>query len=86
MPGKRSLHIVVQLQTTDTREIHGMECLIDCGVDGEFLDMEYIQCNNIPTWKLSTPIPVNNVNGSPNENGPIMEIADLILCYKGHSE
>jgi len=71
---------------TDTGEIHGTECLIDCGADGEFLDMEYVWQNNIPTWKLSTLIPVNNVNRSPNENGPIMEIADLILRYKGHSE
>jgi len=71
---------------TDTGEIHGTECLIDCRADGEFLDMEYIWRNNIPTWKLSTLILVNNIDGFLNKNGPIMEIADLILHYKGHSE
>ena len=40
-PGKRSLHIAVQVQMTDTGEIHGMEGLIDCGADGEFLDTGY---------------------------------------------
>jgi hypothetical protein len=32
------------------------------------------------------PIPVRNVDGTPNEAGPITEVVDIILCYKGHSE
>ena len=32
------------------------------------------------------PIPVFNVNGSPNEAGSICEVVDLVLDYKGHSE
>jgi len=59
----------------DTGEIHGTECLIDCGADGEFLDAEYARRNNISTQKLSTPIPVNNVDGSLNESRPIVEVA-----------
>jgi hypothetical protein len=29
---------------------------------------------------------VRNVDGSPNENGPIMEVVDMLLHYKGHTE
>jgi hypothetical protein len=26
------------------------------------------------------------VDGTPNENGPIMEVVDMLLHYKGHTE
>ena len=38
------------------------------------------------TRKLTNPIPVNNVDGTPNEAGPISEIVDMVLCYKDHTE
>ena len=40
----------------------------------------------ISTWSISCPIPVFNVNGSPNEAGQISEVVDVILHYKTHSE
>ena len=68
------------------RRNHGVNGLVDCGADGEFLDVEFVKQNNIPTWKLTCPILVNNVDRSPNEHGPILEVADLVLQYKGHRE
>src|SRR5262245_27879295 len=70
----------------NTRETHGVEGLVDCGADGEFLSAEFVKWNNIQTWKLTCPILVNNVDGSPNEHGPISEMAELVLQYKGHRE
>jgi len=35
---------------------------------------------------LTQPIPVYNVNGTPNEGGAIHKIADVILWYNGHAE
>jgi hypothetical protein len=32
------------------------------------------------------PILVCNVDGTPNENGPITEVMDMLLHYKGHTE
>jgi hypothetical protein len=32
------------------------------------------------------PIPIQNVDRMPNEAGPITEVVDIILCYKGHSK
>ena len=86
MPSSKSLRIKVQLQTTDTAEIHGVEGLVDCGADGEFIDSDYVCTNCIATQTLTRAIPVNNVDGTPNDNGPIREVVDLVLRYKGHSE
>jgi hypothetical protein len=38
------------------------------------------------TRALTRPIPVYNVDGTPNEDGAIREIADVILRYNGHAE
>ena len=82
----KSLRILVQIQTMDTGETHGVNGLVDCGADWEFLDAEFVKRNNIPTQKLTHPILVNNVDGSSNEHGPILEVVDLVLQYKGHRE
>jgi len=70
----------------DTRKVHGVDGLIDCGADGKFLDSNYVHHNNILAKKLSVLILVNNVDGSPNKSKPITEVADLILHYQGHSK
>src|SRR5918992_5283449 len=38
------------------------------------------------TQTLQRPIPVYNVDGSPNKAGSITEVVDLVLRYKDHSE
>jgi len=40
----------------------------------------------INTRSISHPIPVYNVDGSPNEAGQISEVVDIVLRYKTHSE
>jgi len=40
----------------------------------------------INTQSISCPIPVYNVDGSPNEAGQISEVVDMVLHYKTHSE
>jgi predicted aspartyl protease len=60
--------------------------LVDCGATSEFIDTEYAAEHKIPVRRLSQPIPVYNVDGSPNEAGFIRDVADVVLRYKGHSE
>jgi hypothetical protein len=86
MPSTNSLHIKVQIQATDTAQIHGTESLVDCSASGLFLDIDYVQKNQIETKSLSTPILVCNVDGMPNENGLIKEVANMLLHYDGHTE
>jgi hypothetical protein len=50
------------------------------------MDVSYVQEKKIETKRLADLIQVRNVDGSPNENGPIMEVADMLLHYKGHTE
>jgi hypothetical protein len=59
---------------------------VDSGATSLFIDREYVKSNQIPTRKLSQVIPVYNVDGSPNQDSAISEVADLLLRYNGHSE
>jgi hypothetical protein len=62
------------------------KALLDCGATRLFMGKDFTQRENINTKKLSMPILVCNVNGTLNEAGPITEVVDIILNYKGHSE
>ena len=37
-------------------------------------------------WTISYPIPAFNINGFSNKVGQILEVVDIILHYKMHSE
>src|SRR3981189_546174 len=85
-PSDNSLNIDVEIETMDTAMKRNTNAPVDCGATGLFVDTEYVRSNNIPTRRLTTPIPVYNVDGTANEAGAITEIADVILRYKGHAE
>jgi predicted aspartyl protease len=76
----------VEVESTDTQRKYGVRALVDSGATGLFIDREYIKSNQIPTTKLSQPILVFNVDGTANTEGSILEVAELLLCYNGHSE
>ena len=64
-----------------------LDALVDSGATGRFIDQDYVKSNRLTTRTLSNPIPVRNVDGTPNgETGYITEVFDLILRYKNHSE
>ena len=81
-----SLKLKVSIETTDTGEVKSLNSLVDSGATGNFIDRDYVKTNRLTTRSLSTPVPVYNVDGTPNEAGSITEVADLILRYKNHSE
>src|SRR3981189_3216009 len=85
-PSDNSLNIDVEIETTDTAMRRNTSVLVDCGATGLFIDTEYVCLNNISTRRLTSPIPVYNVDGTANEAGAITEIADVVLRYKGHAE
>lgn len=84
--GRSSLKLQVQLQATDTGEKFRLQALVDSGASGLFINSDYIRQSKIVTKSLSHPILVNNMDRTPNEQGPIREVAEFILSYKGHSE
>jgi hypothetical protein len=74
-----SLDIDVEIETTDTSARHRTKALVDCGATGLFIDTGYVRANSITTRSLARPIPVFNVDGTPNEAGMIREVADVVL-------
>jgi hypothetical protein len=85
-PSGNSLNINVKIETTDTAMKRDTSALVNCGTTGLLIDTEYVRLNNLSTRRLTSPIPVYNIDGTANEAGAITEITDIILCYKGHAE
>ena len=67
----RSLKLKITLETTDTGETKSVNALLDSGATGMFISRDYVKANRLTTRSLSTPIPVYNVDGTPNEAGSI---------------
>jgi len=83
-PGTKLLVIKVDIQTMDTVEVKVGPALVDCGATGSWMSRNYIEHNQLTTCKVGWPIPVYNMDSSPNESGSITEIVDVILRFKGH--
>jgi len=81
-----SLLLPVEIGTMNTSELHSVKALLDCGATGSFIDRDFICSKGMNTQTLSRNISVFNVDGSPNEAGQIMEVVDVVLHYKTHSE
>jgi hypothetical protein len=81
-----ALKLKVEIETTDTAEKKSISALVDCGATGEVIDRHYAKSSGFKLVKLTEPIPVFNVDGTPNEAGSITEVVNLILRYKNHSE
>jgi hypothetical protein len=78
-PDANSFNINTQIQTTNTSEVHSQPSLLNLGTTDLFINSLYLQEKCITLRMLSNPIPVYNVDGMPNELGPIQEVADVIL-------
>ncbi len=84
--GPNCIMIPAQLKTTDTMELAATEAMVDTGATGDFIDQDFVDRSKLPTRKLSQPIPVYNVDGTPNEAGSIDKVVDVIMTYNGHYE
>ena len=67
--GPNSLYLRVEIESPETQRKQGVRALVDSGATGLFIDREYVKSNQIPTKKLSQPIPVYNVDGTKNADG-----------------
>jgi len=83
---RTSIIFPIEVSTTDTSEVYSVKALLDSGATGNFIDRDFVQTKGINTWSISCPIPVYNMDGSPNEAGQISEVVDVVLHYKTHSE
>jgi len=81
-----SIVLPIEIGTTDTSEVHSIKVLLDSRATGNFIDKDFVCTKGISTQSISHPIPVFNVDSSPNEAGQISKVADVVFCYKTHSE
>jgi len=79
-------NIPLQLNTIDSNIPMSIKALIDSGATGLFIDIDYVWSKNLKTQHLPRVITVYNVDRTPNEVGHIMEVINLIVQYKDHSE
>src|SRR5258706_3893584 len=60
--------------------------LLDSGATGMFINRSFMQKHQLETTPLPQPVLVRNVDGSPNENGSVMEEVHVTLHFRCHSE
>ena len=76
----------VELWTTTSLHSVSTSALLDSGATGMFVNRVFVQKHKLETRPLPNPIPVHNVDGTPNENGSITEEVEVILQYGQHTE
>src|SRR5258705_1034839 len=82
----RSLNIQVELTSLTLLASISTSTLLDSGATGMFINQSFMQNHRLETTPLPQPILVCNVNGSPNENGSVMEEVHITLHFRHHSE
>jgi len=81
-----SVILPIEIGTTDTSEVHSVKALLDSGATGNFIDKDFVHTKGISTQNIFCPIPVFNMDGSPNEARQISKVVDMVLRYKTYSE
>jgi len=85
-PGLNCIMLPIHLKTTDTMEEALSEAIVDTGATGDFINQDSVRNAKLLTRKLSQPILVYNVDGTPNEAGSIHKVINMITIYSGHLE
>src|SRR5260221_6085612 len=81
-----TLNMSVELRTTTSLCSISTSALLDSGATGMFVNRAFAQKHKLETHPLPNPVPVHNVDGTPNENRSIMEEVEVILQYGQHTE
>jgi hypothetical protein len=59
-PGPKSLHLKVELQTTDTGDVMATNALLDCGATSLFIAMTYVKWKQLTVQNLARPCKTNS--------------------------
>src|SRR6266404_1262564 len=81
-----SLNIQVELTSLTSLASVSTSMLLDSGATGMFINQSFMQKHQLETTPLPQPILVCNVDGSPNENGSVMEEVHVTLRFGRHSK
>ena len=56
-----------------------VDTLVDCGASSSFVNRRFVAANNIPVVLLNKPIPVFNIDKTPNKAGALTHAVILNL-------
>ena len=82
----REVTVKIGLERLDTQEGIMVEVLLDSGATGLVMSSEFARKKGFKLKKLERLIQVRNVDGSFNQEGPIENIVEVNVYYKGHVE
>ena len=82
----REVIVKIGLKRIDTQEGITVEALLDSGVMGLVISLEFVKKQGFKLKKIKRPIYVRNVNGSLNKEGPIEHTVEVNIYYQGHRE
>ena len=82
----REVTVKIGLERIDTQEEITVEALLDSGVTGLVISLEFTRKQEFKLKKLDRPMYVRNVNGLLNKEGPIEHIVEVNIYYQGHRE
>jgi len=82
----REVTVKIGLERIDTQEGIMVEALLDSGATGLVMSSEFAKKQGFKLKKLEMPMNVRNVDRSLNKEGPIENMVEVNIYYKGHRE
>ena len=80
----REVTVKIGLERIDTQEGITVEALLDSGATGLVMSSEFARKQGFKLKKLERPMNVRNVDRSLNKEGPIENMVEVNIYYKGH--
>jgi hypothetical protein len=74
-----AMYLPIQITSDTESGMEIVEGLLDSGASGEFIDQDYARDIHAIKNDLPNPIPVYNVDETPNKEGTITQYVDLNL-------
>jgi len=80
----REVVVKIRLKQEEEEEEIITEVLLDSGATGLVMSEEFVRRHKFRRMKLEKPIYMRNVNGMLNYVGPIVDIVEVEIFFKGH--
>ena len=78
--------VKIGLERIDTQKGVTVEVLLDSGVTGMIMTLEFARKQGFKLKKIERPIYVRNVDGSFNKEGPIEHMVEINIYYQRYKE
>jgi len=82
----REVVVKIGLKQEENGEGVVTEALLDSGATGLVMSDEFARKHKFKRTKLERPVYMRNVNGTLNYIGPIVDIVEMEIFFKGHKE